>query len=92
MLLPFVLGVAVTTAASGLVSYNPLFIGCGICYLVLVVLIFFAPLPDTDAKKEAKEGLIASLKKTHFSIESIAMILIGFTCTGTFAQVHSSCG
>ena len=92
MLLPFVLGVAVTTAASGLVSYNPLFIGCGICYLVLVVLIFFAPLPDTDEKKEAKEGLIASLKKTHFSIESIAMILIGFTCTGTFAQVHSSCG
>lgn len=90
MLLPFVLGVAVTTAASGLVSYNPLFIGCGICYLVLVVLIFFAPLPDTDAKKEAKEGLIASLKKTHFSIESIAMILIGFTCTGTF-QLWLNC-
>lgn len=90
MLLPFVLGVAVTTAASGLVSYNPLFIGCGICYLVLVVLIFFAPLPDTDAKKEAKEGLITSLKKTHFSIESIAMILIGFTCTGTF-QLWLNC-
>ncbi|MDY3926339.1 MAG: MFS transporter [Anaerotignum sp.] len=90
MLLPFVLGVAVTTAASGLVSYNPLFIGCGICYLVLVVLIFFAPLPDTDAKKEAKECLIASQKKTQLSIETIAMILIGFTCTGTF-QLWLNC-
>lgn len=90
MLLPFVLGVAVTTSASGLVSYNPLFIGCGIGYLALVVLIFFAPLPDTDVKKEEKEGLLASLKKTHFSIESIAMILIGFTCTGTF-QLWLNC-
>ena len=30
MLLPFVLGVAVTTTATGMLSYNPLFIGCGI--------------------------------------------------------------
>lgn len=90
MLLPFVLGVAVTTTASGLVSYNPLFIICGICYIVLAVLILFAPLPDTDAKKGEKEGLIESLKKTHFSIESIAMILIGFTCTGTF-QLWLNC-
>lgn len=90
MLLPFVLGVAVTTTAVGLTSYNPLFIGCGICYIVLAVLIIFAPLPDADAKKEKKEGLIESLKKTHFSVESIAMILIGFTCTGTF-QLWLNC-
>ena len=37
-----------------------------------------------------KEGLIASLKHTHFSIESIAMIVIGFTCTGTF-QLWLNC-
>lgn len=90
MLLPFVLGVAVTTTASGLVSYNPLFYVCGICYIVLAGLIIFAPLPDSDAKKGKKEGLIDSLKKTHFSIESIAMILIGFTCTGTF-QLWLNC-
>lgn len=90
MMLPFVLGVAVTTTASGLTSYNPLFIGCGICYIVLAVLIIFAPLPDSDAKKEKKEGLMEGLKKTHFSIESIAMILIGFTCTGTF-QLWLNC-
>lgn len=90
MLLPFVLGVTVSTTAAGLTSYNLLFYGCGICYIVLAVLILFAPLPDTDAKKEKKEGLIESLKKTHFSIESVAMILIGFTCTGTF-QLWLNC-
>lgn len=90
MLLPFVLGATVATTASGLTSYNMLFYICGIAYLVLMVLIIFAPLPDADAKKEKKEGLIESLKHTHFSIESIAMILIGFTCTGTF-QLWLNC-
>ena len=91
MLLPFVLGVAVTTTASGLTSYNPLFFACGIIYIVLFVLVFLFPLPDSDQKAEGKkEGLIASLKHTHFSFESIAMILIGFTCTGTF-QLWLNC-
>jgi len=91
MFVPFFLGVAVTTTAAGLTSYNNLFYVCGIAYLVLAVLIIFAPLPDADAAKaEKKEGLIESLKHTHFSIESIAMILIGFTCTGTF-QLWLNC-
>ena len=91
MILPFVLGVAVTTNAARLTSYNPLFIGCGIIYIVLFVLVFLFPLPDGDAKAEGKkEGLIDSLKHTHFSLESIAMILIGFTCTGTF-QLWLNC-
>ena len=91
MLLPFVLGMAVTTTASGLTSYNPLFFGCGIIYIVLLVLVMLFPLPDADQKAAGeKEGLIASLKHTHFSIESVAMILIGFTCTGTF-QLWLNC-
>lgn len=92
MLLPFFLGVAVTTTASGMASYNPLFYVCGGAYIVLLVLIIFFPLPDTDASAGAakKEGLIESLKHTHFSIESISMILIGFTCTGTF-QLWLNC-
>ena len=76
MLLPFVLGVAVTSTAAGLTSYNPLFYGCGIAYIVLFVLVFLFPLPDADQKASGKkEGLIDSLKHTHFSFESIAMIL-----------------
>ena len=91
MLLPFVLGVSVTSTAAGLTSYNPLFYGCGIAYIVLFVLVFLFPLPDADQKASGKkEGLIDSLKHTHFSFESIAMILIGFTCTGTF-QLWLNC-
>ncbi|MGI6020846.1 MAG: MFS transporter [Lachnospiraceae bacterium] len=91
MILPFVLGVAVTTTAAGLSSYNMLFYVCGIAYLVLAALIIFMPMPDADAKNEnKKEGLLQSLKHTHFSPESIAMILIGFTCTGTF-QLWLNC-
>ena len=91
MLLPFVLGVAVTTTDSGLNSYNPLFIGCGIIYLALFVLVLLFPLPDSDQKAGGKkEGLIEGLKHTHFSFGSIAMILIRSTCTGTF-QLWLNC-
>ena len=91
MLLPFVLGATVATTAAGLTSYNHLFFGCGIIYLVLFVMVFLFPLPDADQKAAGKkEGLIDSLKHTHFSFESIAMILIGFTCTGTF-QLWLNC-
>lgn len=85
MMLPFVLG------AAGLTSYNMLFYICGIAYIVLLVLVMIFPLPDADQKAAGKkEGLIDSLKHTHFSIESVAMILIGFTCTGTF-QLWLNC-
>lgn len=92
MLLPFFLGVTVTTTAAGLTSYNPLFFICGLAYVALVVLIILFPMPDTDkgAGTEKKEGLVASLKHTKFSAGSIAMILIGFTCTGTF-QLWLNC-
>ena len=55
MLLPFVLGVAVTSTAAGLTSYNPLFYGCGIAYIVLFVLVFLFPLPDADQKASGKK-------------------------------------
>ncbi|EOS60786.1 hypothetical protein C815_01037 [Firmicutes bacterium M10-2] len=91
MLLPFFLGATVSLTVTGLASYNRLFIGCGIGYVILLILIFLFPLPDNDQKEAGeKEGLIASLKNTHFSFESVAMILIGFTCTGTF-QLWLNC-
>lgn len=90
LLLPFFLGITVGTTASGMVSYNTLFYIVGICYLVLMALIIFFPLPDTDTKTGKKEGLIEGIKKANFSAGSIAMILIGFTCTGTF-QLWLNC-
>ena len=89
MILPFVLGATVATTAAGLTSYNMLFYICGIAYIVLLVLVMIFPLPDADQKAAGKkEGLIDSLKHTHFSIESVAMILIGFTCTGTLPRTR----
>ena len=90
LLLPFFLGIAVGQTAGGLVSYNTLFYAVGICYLVLMGLLLFFPLPDSDQKAEKKEGLIEGIKKANFSAGSIAMILIGFTCTGTF-QLWLNC-
>ena len=84
MLLPFVLGVTVATTATGATSYNTLFYACGIAYLVLLVLVMIFPLPDTDQKAAGKkEGLIDSLKHTHFSVESIAIWL---NCAQNFAK------
>ena len=90
LLLPFFLGIAVGTTAVGAVTYNTLFYAVGIGYLVLMALILFFPLPDSDQKAEKKEGLIEGIKKANFSAGSIAMILIGFTCTGTF-QLWLNC-
>ncbi|MBR3124395.1 MAG: MFS transporter, partial [Mogibacterium sp.] len=90
LLLPFFLGIAVGTTAAGAVTYNTLFYAVGIGYLVLMALILFFPLPDSDQKAEKKEGLIEGIKKANFSAGSIAMILIGFTCTGTF-QLWLNC-
>ncbi len=50
MLLPFVLVLLLASTAAGLTSYNRLFYGCGIIYLVLFVLVFLFPLPDADQK------------------------------------------
>ena len=81
MLLPFVLGVAVTSTAAGFTSYNPLFYGCGIAYIVLFVLVFLFPLPDADQKASGKkEGLIDSLKHTPFSFE------LWLNCAQNFAK------
>ena len=90
LLLPFFLGIAVGTTAAGAVTYNTLFYAVGIGYLVLMALILFFPLPDSDQKGGKKEGLIEGIKKANFSAGSIAMILIGFTCTGTF-QLWLNC-
>ena len=72
-LLPFFLGITVGQTAGGLVSYNKLFFIVGIAYLVLMALILFFPLPDTDkkAEEEKKEGLLQSIKHANFSAGSI---------------------
>ena len=61
----------------------------GIAIGILGVLAIFAPMPAGNAAAKS-ESFISSLKNANFSVESIALILIGFTSTATF-QLWLNC-
>lgn len=85
LLMPFFLGICAGTA----MSYLTLPIAAGIIIAVLGILAIFAPLPG-DASAKQKESFIQNLKNANFTIESVALILIGFTSTATF-QLWLNC-
>lgn len=85
LLLPFFLGICVGTS----MSYLLLPLVCGIIIAILGVLAIFAPLPKVEGVGKG-ESFISNLKNAHFSVESIALILIGFTSTATF-QLWLNC-
>lgn len=88
LLLPFMLG-----AIAGMsLNYNFIMIAAGVIIVIVGVLVMIAPLPKTEEVKENKKqpSLIQNIKNSHFSIESIALIVIGFTCTATF-QLWLNC-
>ena len=85
LLLPFFLGLCVGTS----MSYLMLPLICGIVIAVLGVLAIFAPLPKVEGVGKG-ESFLNNLKNAHFSLESVALILIGFTCTATF-QLWLNC-
>ena len=85
LLMPFFLGVVAGTS----MSYLMLPVVAGICIAVLGVLCIFAPLPAASESGKS-ESLINNLKNAHFSVESVALILIGFTSTATF-QLWLNC-
>lgn len=87
LLLPFMLG----GLAGANLSLNVLLYICGIAIIVIGVLVIFAPLPAQEiAKGEKAPGLLENIKHSKFSMESIALIIIGFTCTATF-QLWLNC-
>ena len=61
----------------------------GIAIGILGVLAIFVPMPAGNAAAKS-ESFISSLKNANFSVESIALILIGFTSTATF-QLWLNC-
>ncbi len=85
LLMPFFLGVA----AGSSMSYLMLPLVAGIVIAVLGVLAIFAPFPAASESGKS-ESFIDNLKNAHFSIESVALILIGFTSTATF-QLWLNC-
>lgn len=85
LLMPFFLGAVVATK----MSYLTLPLAAGIVIAVLGVLAIFAPLPE-ESQSAKGESFLNNLKNAHFSVESIALILIGFTSTATF-QLWLNC-
>lgn len=87
LLLPFMLG----AIAGASLSYNVLLYVCGIAIVIIGVLVVFAPLPKAEKKEGEKvPGLLENIRNSKFSPESIALIIIGFTCTATF-QLWLNC-
>ena len=70
-------------------SYLTLPLVAGIIIAVLGVLAIFAPLP-AESESGKSESFISNLKNANFSLESVALILIGFTSTATF-QLWLNC-
>lgn len=85
LLMPFFLGLV----AGSSMSYLMLPVVAGIAIAVLGVLAIFAPFPVVEGTGKS-ESLLNNLKNAHFSVESIALILIGFTSTATF-QLWLNC-
>ena len=85
LLMPFFLGVVAGTS----MSYLMLPVIAGVCIGIMGILAIFAPFPATSEAGKS-ESFISNLKNAHFSIESIALILIGFTSTATF-QLWLNC-
>ena len=76
-------------AAGTSLSYAALPVAGGIAIGILGVLAIFAPMPAGNAAAKS-ESFISSLKNANFSVESIALILIGFTSTAT-SQLWLNC-
>ena len=85
LLMPFFLGVV----AGSSLSYLMLPVVAGVAIGVLGILAIFAPFPAASECGKS-ESLIQNIKIANFSIESIALILIGFTSTATF-QLWLNC-
>lgn len=85
LLMPFFLGMAAGTS----MSYLTLPLVSGVAIAVLGILAIFAPLPAASESGKA-ESFIQNLKNANFTIESVALILIGFTSTATF-QLWLNC-
>lgn len=72
-------------------SFRTLFIVMTISILVIGAIVWKAPMPKEDNKEEAtQQSFFDKLKGAKFTKESVALIIIGFTCTATF-QLWLNC-
>ncbi len=85
LLMPFFLGMVVGSS----LSYLMLPVVAGVSIAILGILAIFSPMPKIEGVGK-DESFIRNLKSAKFTLESIALILIGFTSTATF-QLWLNC-
>lgn len=87
LLLPFMLGLI----AAANMPYNMIMYAAAAAILVVGILVIKIPLPEKDKTESGSSpSFFESLKQAKFTVESVALILIGFTCTATF-QLWLNC-
>lgn len=87
--LPMMLGYV----AANHMSYKTLFFVMPVLFVVIGVLVAIMPMPKNnaaDSKGEKEKSLIQKIRSVKFTPTSVALILIGFTCTSTF-QLWLNC-
>lgn len=86
-LLPFMIGFV----AANQMSYKTMFFAAAVALVVNAILIAVMPFPQINSSNEKENsGTEIKKEKMKFTATSIAVILIGFTCTSTF-QLWLNC-
>jgi len=86
-LLPFMIGFV----AANQMSYTTIFFVTAIVLVITAILIATLPFPQMNSgAKAGNDGAEVKKEKMKFTATSIAIILIGFTCTSTF-QLWLNC-
>lgn len=86
-LLPFMIGFV----AANQMSYKTMFFAAAVVLVVNAILIAIMPFPQINSSNEKENsGTEIKKEKMKFTATSIAVILIGFTCTSTF-QLWLNC-
>ena len=79
--------------AANHMSYKTLFFVMSALFVVIAILVSFMPMPKSSSGSNGQakeESLFQKIKSVKFTPTSIALILIGFTCTSTF-QLWLNC-
>ncbi len=86
LLLPFMIGFV----AANNMSYRTIFIVVAVALVINAILIATMPFPQMNGGTNNEKNVVVKKEKMKFTPTSIAVILIGFTCTSTF-QLWLNC-
>lgn len=86
LVLPYMIGFV----AANNMSYQTLFIVMAIAIAIIGLITIKTPLPLMLSTGEKEPSFFEKLKNANFTKESVALIVIGFTCTATF-QLWLNC-